>query len=398
VDAKPRYYTVKRTPGSVVHLALVARPEASSTRSGTDPEKWQLTLATPDGQECDSDVAADIEFFRSGSSQTVAVSANNTNAGTLDSTPGDRDKACADSPTLVAAVLHDKGAGSNRVQLVYLEEPPVTNLDSLPDGVEPDQVKPLVAKASSSPTPVAGGGGFGDAPTLEPGSYTETVVPGEQLYYKVRLDFGQRAAFTTDVNYDGAGPRFDSVQGLLFTVDAWTPALYRLTRAGGTPDNRENINSTAPKVSLTEYTPEVRYRNKAAFGNGYHYPALRQVSIPGYYYFAIGSERDDDPNLQTPVNVRINVAVEGQPTGEPEYAAGAPAVVTGTSSPSETATASATSSPSTGTDATAAAQETGSEAGVPVWVWIVGGLVVLAAAAGVTLGAMRRGSNAGSHQ
>ena len=43
-----------------------------------------------------------------------------------------------------------------------------------------------------TPTPVVGAGSFTTAPILEPGSYRDTVLPEEYLYYGVRV--GGRAA------------------------------------------------------------------------------------------------------------------------------------------------------------------------------------------------------------
>jgi Ca-activated chloride channel homolog len=40
--------------------------------------------------------------------------------------------------------------------------------------------------------PVVGGGSFATAPVLEDGSYRDTLLPGEQLYYGVRVEAGQQ--------------------------------------------------------------------------------------------------------------------------------------------------------------------------------------------------------------
>jgi hypothetical protein len=60
---------------------------------------------------------------------------------------------------------------------------------------------PAAARADTY-TPVVGAGSFNSAPILAPGSYRDTVLPEEYLYYAVRLQPGQRlhvsAASETD--------------------------------------------------------------------------------------------------------------------------------------------------------------------------------------------------------
>lgn len=92
---------------------------------------------------------------------------------------------------------------------------------------------------------------------------------------------------------------------------------------------------------IGEYTPQIRYNNRTAFGNGpYSFVPLRQVTGPGYYYFAIQrSAEKAGEDSAAPVTVRIRVAVEGSVTGTPTYAGPSPDVA---ASP----TASPTASPS----------------------------------------------------
>jgi hypothetical protein len=57
----------------------------------------------------------------------------------------------------------------------------------------------LTAAPAAAQTPIAGGGSFNDAPVLEPGSYADTLRGGEQLFYGVELQPGQRVSATATV-------------------------------------------------------------------------------------------------------------------------------------------------------------------------------------------------------
>jgi Ca-activated chloride channel family protein len=46
--------------------------------------------------------------------------------------------------------------------------------------------------AAAEPTPVVGGGSFNAAPILAPGTYSDTVLPAEYIYYAIRVGAGQR--------------------------------------------------------------------------------------------------------------------------------------------------------------------------------------------------------------
>ena len=59
------------------------------------------------------------------------------------------------------------------------------------------------AAAQTTDTPVVGGGSFNAAPILQPGSYSDTVLPAEYIYYAVRVGAGQRLRLSghTDLSH-----------------------------------------------------------------------------------------------------------------------------------------------------------------------------------------------------
>lgn len=78
-------------------------------------------------------------------------------------------------------------------------------------------------------------------------------------------------------------------------------------------DNRASLGFGNDSLTLGEYVPEVRYRNKNAQTYG-AYTSLPSVSLPGYYYFAIGRDGDSDGEA---ITVEIDVDVNGTPKGKP---------------------------------------------------------------------------------
>lgn len=381
VSDKPRHATLTRTPDSVVHVGLVVRPPARP--EGTDTEEWKLTVETPDGEQCADDREADLEFFRNGSSMTLAATINNRVSSSTTDDP------CASASELLLSVEHEEGGDSDLpVQIIYVEEPPVKDAGSLPEPVDVDGISGKVAKGEGSPKKVVGGGGFVDAAELEPGSYEEVILPGEQLYYRVALDYGQEAAFTADI---GPMKGLGAADHQLFTVDAWTPALHKVTRlwTDDGPENRESLSSSKNSMVLGEFIPEVRYRNKEVDpGFRSPYDDLPLISTPGYYYFAIGRDFADE-DTDAPVTVRIDVDVDGKATGQPTYHSGATGPI-GTEATPEAADESKDGSAEDSTDASSAPAARSEDDGASVIPWVGGGAVVALLLGAGTWVAVRR--------
>jgi Ca-activated chloride channel family protein len=57
-----------------------------------------------------------------------------------------------------------------------------------------------LAAPASAATPVVGGGSFNAASLLRPGSYRDTILPTEYLYYAIRVEPGQRLRVTANAD------------------------------------------------------------------------------------------------------------------------------------------------------------------------------------------------------
>lgn len=383
VSDNSRYARIERTPNSVVHIGLVARPPFHG-RENTDFESWEISTRTPEGEECTSESASSMAFFRGVESIAVGTSVNNQ------VTDPDADDPCATSDELLMEVTHDEGKGSDiPVQLVYIEEPPVKNPNSLPPPLDGPSITSWTATSDGSPKTAVGGGGFADAATLTPGSYTDTILPGEQLYYRVRVDYGQRAAFTARLSTKGTSlgkggkHELDSTDNILMTVNSWNPALRELTRLDDDPENREHLSGHQHSLVLGEYIPEVRYRNKGASTYEATHEDFDLASMRGYYYFAIGRESFMGGGLDTPLPVEIDVDVKGKVSGTPQFDAASP--------PSEDAFRKETDTASD-TPASTDSTETADEGSSPL-PWIGGGLLAaLLLGAGAWFALRRKGS------
>ena len=156
-------------------------------------------------------------------------------------------------------------------------------------GLEPPVADPGPAAASapvefSEPAgpeqPVTGGGSFGTAATLPGfGQYAESLQFGEEVYYRVRVDWGQGLAY--QVAY-GEGDLYADSANIESTM--YSPARGRVDwdtnaysgKPGALPSGTRNAFATLP----------IRYQNRNA-DNTSDVPHATAQGVAGWYYIAV---------------------------------------------------------------------------------------------------------------
>ena len=371
--APTRYYRLQRTSGSTMYVSLTSRPPGG----GWDIlfEQLLLSVKTPSGESCAQDTLVRNDL----KGDAVAMVAHVVVPGSAGSSVS---KDCTSATDLVVSVNRPKGAaGEQPMEILVVEEPAVTNASSLPPAAGAAEVAPLLAPATGERSRVSGGGSFSDALTVTPGTYVDTLLPGEQIFYKVRVEFGQRAAFTVDAPAPGQDIDLGNFARIFVSTQAWTPDRFPLERPWGEPKNVGVMIQTIKNLALGEYLLPVRYQNRDAKGSPPDWvgDSLNRTSLAGYYYFAVARSRarESEPKESVPLDVRIRVAVEGQPAGQPAYATPTAAPTTG---PSAGPTGDPTGSETTGPAEALGSQPTSGSS--PSVLWAVVGVILLGAAGG----------------
>ena len=219
--------------------------------------------------------------------------------------------------------------------------------------------------------PVDGGGSFDDA-AAAPGTFSDTILPQETLFYAVALDDGQRVQVDAEVDLSvgSKGIRGNAHALGGFGLIFYSPLRERLSAQyvgdpfrGGIDLQRDGDTRRLPRV----VSAAVADRRKTA-GTG-------AWTGPGIYTFTAAiSAIYQDPGAVVEFPLRLRIAIDG-----PAAAAGAP-----TPGPLGAAAASASSAPTRGDERTRPRPVDG--------VARVSNLVVLAAAiAALLAGAMLAG-------
>ncbi len=380
-----RYYRVHRTQqGSTLRVSVTGRMRYAGIWDSIRRGRWDFTLTAADGTKCDSVWYLSGDSAKMGDFPTGTVVALPVDPRSPQ--PAPEAVACGKASDLLLEVTRQAGVNETiPVEILVIEEPAVSNAAELPDGVAQvpkDNPKDLTSPASGTPVLVIGGVSFNDATLVDPGTYVTEVVPGERLFFRAPIDWGQGAVFAVD-GPTGNIPVTVSpnlaylyVEGNVYAPDRsqmdsqelWKFAAYRMTDAGFELGGAPDINQV----------PDVRFRNRWDSPRMY-FGSSRGFSMSGDYYFTVAVGRDSDVPDGFPVPVRFSLAVTGERGGVPDF------VQPGTPSPtpSETSGASGSQTPSlepTATTSTAPSPER--SGGGPFPLVLVGGGLIAAGAVG----------------
>lgn len=180
-DSGTEYYGMPDVGKGALHVSASTRTTSPGL---SDTESLDMTLLDGGGQPCGEPA------------HTLVQGSDNQKAPyavALDSTYADRAK-CGKGPYVIA-VAPPEIKGIKPLELLVRSEPAVKTTSGLPggdtvvgysDGAQASQ------RATGSPVPVAGSPSFAGAPPVAPGLYSDSILPGETLLYRVpSVEWGQ---------------------------------------------------------------------------------------------------------------------------------------------------------------------------------------------------------------
>jgi len=371
----PRYYTIERTPGSLVtaSIATVVR----QLNGAANYERVDLTLTTLDGQECSNTTRP------SGAEYAAAVYGAAVRSAGSQSTPRPP-RGCAEDPQLRLTMNRTSssgGGGTVPVELLVTEQAPVTNRDALPESVADYDGRGKAVATTSPVRRAAGGSGFSNAAEIGAGTWSDSVAFGETVLYRVHLDYGQTLRATATIPGGGRRPFRSPFEQWFTRLAVASPARVTLI------EQQQSGAGDRPVTKLTATSPQVRVRNDELALPLTEIPSspdASTASVAGDYFVSVELEPVASPQLKgVTMPVQLNVAVAGTPHGQPVLdQAGTP---TATPSAPPATTTPSTPPPSTGpTDQDARATSPA------LLVGLGAGAALILVAAGAALGLLLR--------
>ena len=320
------YYRVRRTmPGSTLRVSAIARlPHLSGTTS-YDRGSWRYKLTPLDDPTTTCQEVSNLAIDTQGRG---VVAGGTVVAVPLDpraTKPVEKAVVCAEASEFVYQLTRGKGeGGGSDTEIRVIEEPPVVDAASLPDGVPtvPDDKTPRISPANGTPARVIGGTSFNDAEKLAPGTYEAEIVPGEMVFFATDLRWGQSATFAVD----GPPAVFAPAQSLSHDYLAVAGDVY--APDFGQIDSQEFYRSANYRVNKGQFelvsdpdinmVPTIQYRNR------WDSPAMfwdrhRGFAMAGTYYYAVSAAQQ--PRLDgVPIPVRFSIGVTGEAQAGPQTA------------------------------------------------------------------------------
>lgn len=298
----PRHYSVDVPSKGGVVVSMTGRPEHKEAIV----ERVKVQLTTSGGELCAQGVAqrANTLRLRSIISTAAYYSPLAKNIKT----------ACLKAKRLLVMVGSDATVPFP-YELRVTQVPEVTNVAELP-AVSPEAKGELaVVEQTSTRTPVVGGAGFADAPELKPGTYTDSIRPGEQLLYKVSVGWGQAPHVTMRLETDAQADQALGVIGRTAMLKTFSPFGAQLTSyTGPGVTNAGSYRGSEPRVVTNDHGPVV-LRNIEAGSD-----PLSALSYAGDFYFSLEFSEDSDAKESYAVPLTIAVDVEGTESGVPAFA------------------------------------------------------------------------------
>ncbi|MFI5684530.1 hypothetical protein [Streptomyces sp. NPDC051636] len=293
------YYRLELTAPATAYVPVTAVPPPGVTVSATDG--ISVSVQDANGGSCSYTTAR----FGAGLSPHPVTALGVRETGKA---------LCQGAGTYYVVVerLDATGSGSGTASSAEewsLELAPVTE----PPRARADGTAAPRAWDSSSPEPLtgdpkerAGGAGFTTARALDQGVWQTRIRPGQTLFYKVPVDWGQQLSATAELG-SSAG-RSGYVTGALDL------ALYNPVR-GDVADTARGYSGNQTTASL-EPLPPVEYTNRYAVSS--EVSALR---FAGAHYLAVHlSGQMADTFGDGPFGLTLRVRIEGAPHAGPGYA------------------------------------------------------------------------------
>ncbi|WP_449348737.1 hypothetical protein [Streptomyces shaanxiensis] len=297
------YYRLDLDGTSTVYVAATAVPPADAPVAAT--EGVRVTVQDADGRACSAPDTATIGAGRSSRPLT---------AWGARALPSKR-SLCRGAGTYYVAVERvlrtESVPGDWDLELAPVLEPRLREAgpSSAPESWDSATPSPPVSGAVR----VRGGGGFGSATALEQGVLRDDVRPGQTLFYKVPVGWGQQVYATAELGSAKAGGASGgSGNGLV--PGAVNLALYNPVR--GLVDDTSISYSGSQRSGALAAVPPVGYDNRYAVSG-----RVSGMRFAGAYYLVVhlaarvGEEFGDGP-----LGLTLRVRVKGEAGGGPGYA------------------------------------------------------------------------------
>ncbi|WP_171113778.1 MULTISPECIES: hypothetical protein [Streptomyces] len=287
------YYRLLLDAASNAYVSATAVPDPDATVSAIEGIK--VSVQDADGRSCSSDTTP---FGAARSPHPIA-------AGGVREAGGTR---CQDAGTYYVVVERagttDSAPAAWDLELAVVEEPGLTRADATKAPEAWDSATPV--PPTDEPELRRGGAGFTSATSVGQGVWTDDIAPGQTLFYKVPVDWGQQLSATAELGTATTGSGYVS--------SALDISLYNPVRASVT-DKRVGYDGKQRTAALAPLPP-VAHANRHSFTD-----RVSGMRFAGSYYLVVHLSAEVAEEFgDGPFGLTLRVGVKGAPQEGPAYA------------------------------------------------------------------------------
>lgn len=324
VEGTAKYYTVPAQAGDRLYVSATIIPPGTGASEIT-AFGAEIALLAPDLTSCAS---VQRDFMVTDPDRNEAVTAVLSREIGGDGYPD----ACPQQGVLIVEVQRIGTAYVGQelpMEIVVRREPPADASALPPPAAKQDG---LAAPTHGTPVPLSGGSSFNDAPQVSSGvTYSDTVVTGENRYFRIPLQWGQRFTYLLTPAAESAPELFP---GAFAWMDAYNPVRDGVVMTQFDTGGELWFSASEPRPFTASTPYPARYSNRAMNDSA-------GFSLDGDYYLRLSTNLNDEEPSSTAY--QLTVLISGDPEAGPVY---------------EPAGAARGAEPSTATGSTASAADT----------------------------------------
>ncbi|MEV0253287.1 hypothetical protein AB0H82_03290 [Streptomyces sp. NPDC050732] len=300
-----RFYRLELRAQDSVYVSVTAVPKPGTRVSYADGV--EASVQDADGNNCSPMEAEEARFGSSESPRPITATAARR--------VGPDEKSCRGAGTYYVLVERTRASSAAPenwdLELHVASEPALRKGSATAPPETWNSAAPVLPSGERKPR--EGGTSFNKARGLEKGVWGAAIVPGETLFYRVPVDWGQQLSVSAELGSSGRVDR-GMARDAGYVSSALVMSLSNPARAQ--VDDVDTAYDGRQKSTALDPLPPVAYENRFALTD-----EVAAMRFAGWYYLAVHLSPDVAERFgDAPLELTLRVDVDGSPRPGPSYA------------------------------------------------------------------------------
>ena len=298
-DSSTENYKILDPGKGTLHFAATMRPVGLGNADGAEVD---LGVLSASGTACGTGARANA----------IGLMTLNTPITATYTLMAEERKECGKGPYTLAVSAPDI-EDVKPLEVLVSSEAGVKTTKGLPATASDEDVVAEGDVPAGAPVPAIGSPSFSGAPELEPGTYTDSILGAETLFYRAKVDWGQQLVCDATIE---ANPQADPYGTTSVSVQAYGFQRGLIDQPSNARE--QTFYDSNKDVTVHATTPPLRYLNRESSSD-----SVASASMAGTYYCGvfINAGKNQVSGLgEIPLTLKVStVGTPGE--GKPDYLA-----------------------------------------------------------------------------